>query len=113
MIRSGKITALAVTSKTRLSVAPEIPTMGELGFKDFEARYWNGVLAPRGTPAEITDKLAAAINQVLANKDVLEKLAPSANEIDGKSNPRSFDALLKSDLSNFVSLVKAGNIKVE
>ena len=50
---------------------------------------------------------------MLANKDVLEKLAPSANEIDGKSNPRSFDALLKSDLSNFVSLVKAGNIKVE
>lgn len=113
MIRSGKVSALAVTSQSRLSVAPEIPTMDELGFKNFQARYWNGVLAPRGTPAEINDKLAAAINQVLANKDVLAKLAPSANEIDGKSNPKSFDAMLKSDLSNFVSLVKAGNIKVD
>lgn len=113
MIRTGKITALGVTSKTRLSVAPNIPTMDELGFKDFDARYWNGVLAPKGTPAQITDKLAAAINHVLANKDVLEKLAPSANEIDGKSDPRSFDVLLNSDLANWVGLVKAANIKAE
>jgi tripartite-type tricarboxylate transporter receptor subunit TctC len=113
MIRTGKITALGVTSKSRLPAAPEIPTMDELGFKDFDARYWNGVLAPRGTPQQITEKLAAAFNQVLANKDVLDKLAPSANEIDGKSGPKSFEALLRSDLNNWVTLVKSANIKPE
>ncbi|MEI7783995.1 MAG: tripartite tricarboxylate transporter substrate binding protein [Betaproteobacteria bacterium] len=111
MVRDGRITALAVTSRNRLPGAPNVPTMEELGIKDFGARYWNGLLAPKGTPAEITEKLAAAINQVLADKDILAKLAPYANEIDGKSTPRSFEALLKEDLDNWAGVVKAANIK--
>ena len=111
MVRDGRITALAVTSKSRLPAAPQIPTMEELGFKDFGARYWNGLLAPRGTPTEFTEKIAAAVNQVLADRDILAKLAPYANEIDGKSTPRSFEALLKEDLDNWLGVVKAANIK--
>ena len=111
MVRDGRINALAVTSRSRLAAAPNIPTMEELGFKDFGARYWNGLLAPRGTPAEITEKIAAAVNQALSDKDVLAKLAPYANEIDGKSVPRSFETLLKEDMDNWVNVVKAANIK--
>lgn len=111
MVRDGRITALAVTSRNRLAAAPTVPTMEELGYKDFGARYWNGLLAPRGTPTEITEKIAAAVNQVLADKDILAKLAPYANEIDGKSTPRSFEALLKEDLDNWAAVVKAANIK--
>jgi tripartite-type tricarboxylate transporter receptor subunit TctC len=111
MVREGRITALAVTSRNRLAVAPNIPTMEELGYKDFGARYWNGLLAPKGTPLEITEKLAAAVNQVLADKDILAKLAPYANEFDGKSTPRSFEAMLKEDMDNWAAVVKAANIK--
>jgi hypothetical protein len=53
------------------------------------------------------------VNQVLADKDVLAKLAPYANEMDGKSTPRSFEALLREDLDNWVQVVKAANIKPE
>ena len=59
----------------------------------------------------ITEKIAAAVNQVLADKDILAKLAPYANEMDGKSTPRSFEALLKEDLDNWAGVVKAANIK--
>ena len=100
-----------MTSRNRLATAPNVPTMEELGFKDFGARYWNGLLAPKGTPLEITEKIAAAVNQVLADKDILAKLAPYANEMDGKSTPRSFEALLKEDLDNWAGVVKAANIK--
>jgi tripartite-type tricarboxylate transporter receptor subunit TctC len=110
-MNDGRITALAVTSRNRLAAASNIPTMEELGYKDFGARYWNGLLAPKGTPAEITEKIAAAVNQVLADKDILAKLAPYANEMDGKSTPRSFEALLKEDLDNWLGVVKAANIK--
>jgi tripartite-type tricarboxylate transporter receptor subunit TctC len=113
MVRDGRINALAVTSRTRLQAAPNIPTMEELGYKDFGARYWNGLLAPKGTPEEFTEKIAAAVNQVLADKDVQAKLAPYANEMDGKSTPRSFEALLRQDLDNWVQVVKAANIKPE
>ena len=111
MVRDGRINALAVTSRNRLAAAPNIPTMEELGYKDFGARYWNGLLAPKGTPAEITEKIAAAVNQVLADKEIQAKLAPYANEMDGKSTPRSFEALLKEDLDNWLGVVKAANIK--
>jgi len=113
MVREGRISALAVTSKARLPAAPQIPTMDELGFKDLGARYWNGLLAPKGTPLDITEKIAAAVNQVLADKDIQAKLAPYANEMDGKSTPRSFEQLLKEDLDNWVNVVRQANIKPE
>lgn len=113
MVRDGRITALAVTSSKRLAVAPNVPTMEELGFKNFGARYWNGLLAPRGTPLALRERIAAAVNEVLSDSSILAKLAPSANEIDGKSTPSSFEALLKSDLDNWVGVVKAANIKAD
>lgn len=111
MVRDGRISALAVTSRERLPAAPQVPTMEELGFKDFGARYWNGLLAPKGTPLEITEKLASAVNQVLAERDIQAKLAPYANEMDGKSTPRSFEQLLREDLDSWVNVVRQANIK--
>lgn len=112
MVKDGRVTALAVTSKTRLPAAPDIPTMDELGFKDFYARYWNGIFAPKGTPQPIIDKLAAAFTTVLSDPAVIAKLAPGANEYE-PSTPRTFEALLKEDLEAWRSLVKAANIKLE
>lgn len=112
-IRDGRVKALAVTSKKRLELAPEIPTIDELGYKNARASVWNGVLAPKGLPQPIADRVAAAVNRVLARSDVLASLAPAANEIDGKSDPQSFAAMVKDDMATWVEVAKVANIKPE
>ncbi len=113
-VRGGKVTALAITSKKRHALAPEIPTMDELGYKDFSAMsYWNGLLGPKGLPLPIANRVAAAVNRVLARPDVQASLAPAGNEIDGTSDPLSFAAMMKEDLATWVGVVKAANIKPE
>ncbi len=113
-VRGGKVTALAITSRKRHALAPEIPTMDELGYKDFSAMsYWNGLLGPKGLPLPIANRVAAAVNRVLARPDVLASLAPAGNEIDGMSDPQSFAAMMKDDLATWVGVVKAANIKPE
>ena len=113
-VRAGKVTALAITSKKRHALAPEVPTMDELGYKGFSAMsYWNGLLGPKGLPQPIANRVAAAVNRVLARPDVLASLAPAGNEIDGKSDPQSFAAMMKEDYATWVGVVKAANIRPE
>jgi tripartite-type tricarboxylate transporter receptor subunit TctC len=112
-IRDGKVKAIAVTSKQRLAAAPEIPTMDELGFRNFNASYWNGILAPKGTPQPIAERIAAAVNKVLAMPEIQQKLAPTANELDGKSDPQRFAAMMKDDYALWADVVKVAHIKPE
>lgn len=112
-IQAGKLKALAVTSKKRLALAPEIPTLEESGYKDFNAAYWNGLLGPKGLPLPIANRVATAVNRVLARPDVLKRMEPLANEIDGRSDPQSFAAMMKEDLATWVGVAKAANIKPE
>lgn len=79
-IRSGKLLAYAVTSKSRLSWLPQTPTMDESGLSGFEALTWIGLLAPAGTPQDVVAKLSAALQQTLANADYAQKLATSGLE---------------------------------
>jgi tripartite-type tricarboxylate transporter receptor subunit TctC len=64
-------------------------------------------------PQPIANRIAAAVNRVLARPDVLASLAPAANEIDGRSDPQSFAAMMKDDLATWIGVVKAANIKPE
>jgi tripartite-type tricarboxylate transporter receptor subunit TctC len=112
-VRAGKVTALGVTSKKRLDVAPEIPTMEEQGFQNFQASYWNGLLGPKGLPQPIAERIATAVNKVLANPEVLKRAAPSANEIDGKSTPQSFVAMIAEDYKTWAEVARVANIKPE
>lgn len=110
-VQGGKVTALAVASKKRLALAPEIPTMEEMGYKNFNAAYWNGLLGPKGLPQPIANRVATAVNRVLARTDVQAIMAPAANELDGRSDPQSFAAMVKDDLATWVEVVKVANIK--
>jgi len=112
-VNEGKVTALGVTSKKRLDVAPNIPTMEEQGFANFQASYWNGLLGPKGLPMPVADRVATAVNKVLANPDVLRRAAPSANEIDGKSTPQSFSAMIAEDYKVWAEVARVANIKPE
>jgi len=110
-VRAGKITALAVGSNKRLEIAPEIPTLAESGYKDIRASFWNGLLGPRGLPQPVANRFAEAVNRVLARPDVQTSLAPAGNEMDGKSDPQSFAAMMKEDMATWVEIAKAADIK--
>ena len=109
--KDGRVTAVAVTSKTRLAAAPNLPTMQEFGFKDFTASYWNGLLGPKGMPKEIAERLALAVNRVMARPEIYAKLVGNANEVDTTSNPQKFAALIKDDLAVWTEVVRVAQIK--
>ena len=112
-IRDGKVKGIAVTSKQRLAVAPDLPTMDELGFRNFNASYWNGILGPKGLPQPIAERIATAVNRVLAQPEIQQKLAPTANELDGKSDPQRFAAMMREDYALWAEVVRVANIKPE
>jgi tripartite-type tricarboxylate transporter receptor subunit TctC len=87
-IQAGKIKPLAVTSKQRLSSMPNVPTMIEAGIADYEVIGWFGLMGPKGLPADITNKLKAAIDTVTQNKEFRETIEKAGYAIvveDGKT----------------------------
>ncbi|HSW19972.1 MAG TPA: tripartite tricarboxylate transporter substrate-binding protein, partial [Ramlibacter sp.] len=75
MVKSGRMRALAVTTTKRLAAYPELPTVAESGGKDFDMTFWYAFMAPAGMPAEIVTRLNHEIDAILAEKDVLARLA--------------------------------------
>jgi tripartite-type tricarboxylate transporter receptor subunit TctC len=82
-IQSGRLRALAVTSKLRSRVLPDLPTMDEAGLKGYEVLEWNPVLAPAGAPAPVRAKLAAAIRKAMADPEVLARVRTLGGEVFG------------------------------
>ena len=111
-IRAGKVRALAQTNGTRLKAAPDVPTVKELGYTDFEATYWVGIYAPAGTPPAIVAKLNRAINEQLAKPDVIQALDLQGLEPIG-GTPAQFAARNKADLARFSAVVKQSNMVFE
>ncbi|RTZ42318.1 tripartite tricarboxylate transporter substrate binding protein BugD [Candidimonas sp. SYP-B2681] len=92
-IKAGTVKAYAVTSKERVSTLPDLPTMQESGFKDFEVGIWHGMWVPAGTPKPVTDKLVTALQTGLANPDFQKRMAGlGATVLTSEANP---DALAK------------------
>jgi tripartite-type tricarboxylate transporter receptor subunit TctC len=112
-IEAGRVRALAVTSAKRSELLPELPTMAEAGVTDFEADQWLGILAPRGTPPRIVERLSSEINKALAMPDVQSTLAKSGMRVDGTSTPASFRSHYKRDLDKWTQVVKKANITVD
>ncbi len=111
-VKSGKFRALAVASKTRAAVVPEVPTMAESGVPNYEVINVTGVLAPANTPAEIIDKLNAAMLKVLSQPAVRERFAAIGLDARG-GTPGEFAAFIKEDFAKWTKVVKDANIKVE
>lgn len=111
-VKKGTVVALAVTGAQRIAAAPEIPTLIEQGYTDFAAAsYWNGLLGPKGLPAPVAERVATALNRVLARPDIRQRLVPTGNEIDGKSTPASFAELIKKDHAIWMEVARAAKIK--
>jgi tripartite-type tricarboxylate transporter receptor subunit TctC len=107
-MQAGTIRVIAVTSLKRAPDAPDVPTIAEAGYKGFEAVTWWGVLAPKGTPPAVVNKLAAEIERILASPDVAKRLVgPKVNP-----GPKAFAATLKSDHKKWAEVVRDSGAKV-
>ena len=111
-IRSGKVKALAVTSATRSSVLPEIPTIAEAALRDFEVLGWNGLLAPAGTPKPVIDKLNGEIVRILRTREVTNQLKEQGIDVVGDT-PEEFAAIILADIAKWREIITAAGIKIE
>lgn len=114
-IKGGNIKALGVSTKKRLDVLPDVPTIDEAGLPGYEVEIWNGFFAPKGTPKAIIDKLNAALVESLADPAVSKRLAELAVVLPTKaeSTPEALAATLKASIDKWVPAVKAAGVKPE
>jgi tripartite-type tricarboxylate transporter receptor subunit TctC len=111
-IRAGKLRALAITSRVRSPLFPDVPTMIEAGVPDFEVQNWQGLVVPAKTPAAIVTALNAATNKALADPAIREQMLSQGNEIGG-GTPEQFVALVKAESARWGKLVTSAGIKPE
>jgi len=111
-IKADKLRPIAITSKKRSPLLPNVPSFTELGYPKVEVLNWQGLIAPKGTPKAIIDKLNAAANEALKDPQLRELMLSQGNEIGGGS-PAEFAALIKAEASKWSAVVKTANIKPE
>jgi tripartite-type tricarboxylate transporter receptor subunit TctC len=112
LIRDGKLRALAVTSRERTPLAPDLPTMIEASVPDYEVTTFNGIVAPAGTPAGIVAKLNAAINDGMQAPEIQERLT-RLGAIARVNSPAEFAAFIATEHAKWSALAKSANIKVD
>jgi tripartite-type tricarboxylate transporter receptor subunit TctC len=111
-VKAGKLNVLAVSSAKRVSYWPEVPTLKEAGFPQYEAYAWFGVTAPAGTPRDVQAKLNADIVAALKSPDVAERLAAQGADVAG-STIEEFAAFLTAEHARWSQAVKAANVVVQ
>jgi tripartite-type tricarboxylate transporter receptor subunit TctC len=111
-VREGTVRALAVTSKTRSQIFPDVPTMAEAGYPEIEGDGWVGILVPAGTPAEIIAILYRDSAKILAQPDMKERLAALGYDVVA-STPKEFAARIAVEIEMWAKVIRAANIKAE
>ncbi len=114
-VRASRINAYAVTAKSRLVDAPDIPTVDEAGLPGFYSSQWFAIFAPKGTPKNVVAKLNAAVVDALADPAVRQRFADIENEIPPREQqtPEALRALQKADIEKWWPIIKAAGIKAE
>jgi tripartite-type tricarboxylate transporter receptor subunit TctC len=111
-IKGGKLRALAVTSVTRSSSLPDVPTVAESGYKDFDVSTWYGLFMPAGTPAAIVTTMNTKVNELLATPEMKAAIqAQGAEPVAMK--PEAFANLLKTDYAKWKVIVQSSGAKIE
>jgi tripartite-type tricarboxylate transporter receptor subunit TctC len=111
-IKADKLRPIAITSKKRSPLLPDVPSFSEVGYPKVVVLNWQGLIAPKGTPKAIIDKLNAAANEALKDPQLRDLMLSQGNEIGGGS-PADFAALIKSESDKWGAVVKLANIKPE
>ena len=109
-IRSGRLIPLAVNTRSRSSVLPEVPTTAEAGYPDSDYTYWTGMLVASRTPRDIVTRLHQETLKVLQQPGVVEKFKPQGIEPMPLS-PAQIDALIAREIETNIAIVKSAGLK--
>ena len=112
LLDGGRIRALGVASAKRTGGLPNLPTFAELGYAGVDAPLWIGMMAPKGTPANVISRLHAEFTKALAAADVKERLATQSADIVA-SGSREFGDMIKRDTARWSEVVKTAKIKID
>ena len=111
-VRSGRLRGLAVTTTQRVAAEPALPTVAESGLPGYEVNNWNGLIAPRGTPRAIVERLNAEFAKILSSKEVIQKLQNDGSAAGG-GTPEHFEARLATEIALWSKVIAKAGIKVE
>ena len=111
-VKSGRVKALATTGKVRSDVLPDVPTLNEAGVPGYEATIWLGLMAPRGTPKAVVDKLNEAISKVTSLPETRQAWARQG-AVPLVMTPEAFDKYARDDIAKWDKVIKTANIKVD
>jgi tripartite-type tricarboxylate transporter receptor subunit TctC len=111
-LKGGRLRGLAITSKTRSPLLPDLPTMAEAGYPAVEVLNWQGIIGPKGLPSDIVKILNAAGNKALQDPALRETMLSQGNEIAG-GTPEAFAALIKAESPRWAKVVKDAKIEPE
>jgi tripartite-type tricarboxylate transporter receptor subunit TctC len=111
-VKTGKVKAIAVTSKQRLDLLPDVPTVAESGYPDYEAIAWFGVLAPAGTPADVVKRLDQALQKFGRSKEYADwarerSFVPALSE-----NPEAFSRVIQEEITRYTRISKQLNLSI-
>ena len=109
-LKAGRVKAIAISSRKRSTLAPDVPTIAEAGFPGFETDTWYGVIGPARMPVAIVNKLNADINQLLKVRDVQVQLEQQGAEVAG-GTPQEFLAFARAEIAKWAKAIKAANIE--
>ena len=111
-VKAGKLKALAVSSKSRTSQAPDVPTVDEAGVSGYDVGVWFGVLTVAGTPREIVQRLNSEMVKVLTSAEVKERFGRLGVDV-AAGTPEQFSQFLKSEVARWAKVVHDANIKAD
>jgi tripartite-type tricarboxylate transporter receptor subunit TctC len=115
LIKAGKLKAYAIIGRSRFAGLPDLPTMGEVGYKKLDLDFWHMLLAPAGTPRPIVDRLNAALRHALADARVRKTFADGGMDLfpQDQWTPEAASALLKRELTLWRDVIRANNIQAQ
>jgi tripartite-type tricarboxylate transporter receptor subunit TctC len=112
-VKSGRLRAYAVTSATRSSAAPEIPTLAESGVAGYEAVQWFGMWVPAGTPREITTKIHAAMVQALNDPEIRQQVTRTGADAAPSATPADFGRFVRAEMKKWEGLIKSAKLQMK
>ena len=111
-VKAGKVKALATTGKQRSDVLPEVPTVSEAGVPGYEATIWLGVMAPKGTPKAVVDKLNEAISKITSQPEVKQSWSKQG-AVPMVMSPTQFEKYLNDDIAKWTTVIKTAGIHLD
>lgn len=110
-IKAGKIKAFAVTTDKRSEAFPDVPTLQESGYPNFNVSSWFGLVAPKGTPKPVVDKINATVEKILEKPEVIEQLKGLGATAE-KNTPEEFSTFVSSETKTWGDVIRKGNISI-